>query len=226
MLAFFCTGGGALCAGFASHLSRVSERVGVGDLASLLCSPYLGIAFATAGNGNHWEGPLWRPPDSTAFLDLVFGAAGGACFGQRCDPAVLAWCNDGRFACLVLFCWSAVCCSSVWVGGRGGIAWSVACLVGCVRRCAMGLVTWNFQNHLLRSCLFGPFFRGHLLGCEVGWAGFFGRVFAAYWRRLATEAFGFRYFRFRSIFVSGFGFQLRHAWRLAAEVACSWRLNV
>ena len=42
-------------------------------------------------------------PDSTAFLALVFGAAGGACFSQRCDPAVLAWCNDGRLACLVFF---------------------------------------------------------------------------------------------------------------------------
>ena len=32
---------------------------------------------------------------------------------------------------LGVFCWSAFCCSSVWVGGRGGVAWSVGYLVGC-----------------------------------------------------------------------------------------------
>ena len=104
------------------------------------------------------------------------------------------------------------CLLFVRLGGWKGWRCVVSCIFGGLRASLRdGACYVEFSEPFAEKLFVWSLFPRHVLGCEVGWAGFFGRVFAAYWRRLATEAFGFRYFRFRSIFVSGFGFQLRHA---------------
>ena len=56
------------------------------------------------------------------------------------------------------------------VVGQGVTLRWIVCSFVCDGACYV-----EFKNHLLGSHLFGPCFRGHVLGCEVGWAGSFGK---------------------------------------------------
>ena len=104
------------------------------------------------------------------------------------------------------------CLLFVRLGGWKGWRCVVSCIFGGLRASLRdGACYVEFSEPFAEKLFVWSLFPRACFGLRSWLGRIFGRVFAAYWRRLAAEAFGFRYFRFRSIFAGGFGFQLRHA---------------